>query len=201
MALDCHLVIFARLPYLGSGKRRLAKGIGALEALRFQRAMLRIALRRLAGDRRWITWLAMTPQPPCPPPGRVRLVSQGGGSLGERMERVARALPPGPVVIVGSDIPGISAVEVGKAFDLLGHHDAVFGPAPDGGYWLIGLRRRLRFLAPFDGVRWSSEHALADTLHNLRRQRVGFVATLDDVDDAADLERHRATLRSFAGRG
>jgi glycosyltransferase A (GT-A) superfamily protein (DUF2064 family) len=63
----------------------------------------------------------------------------------------------------------------------------VLGPASDGGYWLVGLKRRPHVLRPFGGVRWSGPHALADTLRNLARWRVGFAATLADVDDAAGL--------------
>lgn len=200
MALNCHLVVFARLPRLGTGKRRLAKGVGAVEALRFQRTMLGITLRRLAGDPRWITWLAMTPTPRRAKQGRVRTIFQGCGSLGDRMAAVARAMPPGPVVIVGSDIPGISAASVAAAFHLLGSRDAVFGPAVDGGYWLVGLRRRPRFFAPFIGVRWSSQYALKDTLANLSRYSVGFVETLEDVDDAIALKRHLPIMGTFARR-
>lgn len=200
MTLKCHLVVFARLPRLGAGKRRLAKGVGAVEALRFQRTMLGITLRRLSGDQRWITWLAMTPTPPRARHGRVRTIAQGCGSLGDRMAAVARAMPPGPVVIVGSDIPGISAASVAAAFRLLGSKDAVFGPAEDGGYWLVGLRRRPRFVAPFTGVRWSSQHALKDTLANLAGYSLGFVQTLEDVDDATALKRHLPTIGTFAHR-
>lgn len=200
MALTCHLVVFARLPRLGAGKRRLAKGVGAVEALRFQRTMLHMTLRRLAGDPRWITWLALTPMPERPMRGRFRTIPQGRGSLGDRMAAVAQRLPPGPVVIIGSDISGISTSSIAKAFHLLGSNDAVFGPAMDGGYWLVGLRRRPRFLDPFAKVRWSSEYALEDTMINLRKHSVAFVEVLEDIDDAAALKRHFATPRTFTGR-
>jgi glycosyltransferase A (GT-A) superfamily protein (DUF2064 family) len=62
----------------------------------------------------------------------------------------------------------------------------VFGRALDGGYWLVGMRRRPRVLQAFANVRWSSEHALLDTLAHLRHVAVAFVATLPDVDDAKD---------------
>ena len=83
-----------------------------------------------------------------------------------------------PSIIVGSDIPAIEAEHIAQAFRLLGRNDAVFGPAADGGYWLIGLKRMPKALAPFAGVRWSSPHALADTLANLKGKRVAFAATL-----------------------
>jgi glycosyltransferase A (GT-A) superfamily protein (DUF2064 family) len=107
------------------------------------------------------------------------------------MATVAQKLPPGPVVIIGSDIPGIAKSDIAHAFRELGARDAVFGPATDGGYWLVGLRRRPRFLDPFAHVRWSSEHALADTLADLAGKDVVLLRSLSDVDDGAALSRHR----------
>lgn len=190
--LQHHLVIFARQPRLGTGKKRLAGDIGVAAALQFQRAMLALTLRRLARDRRWTTWLAITPDRSTPWPADISRISQGGGDLGRRMARVARYLPPGPVVIVGCDIPDISAARIARAFRALGQHDAVFGPATDGGYWLVGLRRRPRFIDPFGEVRWSTRYALQDTLANLKGQSVRMVDTLADIDDGADLQARRA---------
>ena len=78
-------------------------------------------------------------------------------------------------------------------FRALGDHDAVFGPATDGGYWLVGLRRR-PFQPRLDGpVRWSTQHALADTVANFDpRVRVAMIETLADIDDGDDLARWRA---------
>ena len=76
---------------------------------------------------------------------------------------------------------------VADAFASLGRNDWVFGPASDGGYWLVGARRRPVLTDPFAKVRWSTDKALADTLAGLHGARIGFVAQLDDVDEAADL--------------
>lgn len=194
-----HLVIFARAPRLGTVKRRLAREAGALTALRFHRLTAARLLWRLAPDPRWTTWLALTPDRAADDPLGcwraplqrlpVRAVSQGGGDLGRRLARTFRRGPPGPVVVVGSDIPEIGRTDVAAAFDALGRADAAIGPADDGGYWLIGLRRRPRTVTPFDGVRWGGPHALADTVANLGRSglTVARLATLSDVDTAADL--------------
>ena len=188
-----HLVIMARAPRLGVVKRRLARDVGALAAWRFYRGNTAGLLRRLVPDRRWSSWLAVTPDTAARDPGGlwpgVAVRRQGPGDLGARMGRIFRNLPPGPVVIVGSDVPGITPARVAAAFRLLGAHDWVFGPAPDGGYWLVGARRRPALRLPFAGVRWSSEHALADTLANLKDARVGFLEELRDVDTGADLAR------------
>ena len=109
------------------------------------------------------------------------------------MQHLFRRLPPGPAIIVGSDIPAIKASDIARAFRLLGNEVAVFGRAPDGGYWLVGSRRSPRLLAPFANVRWSGPHALADTLRNLQGQRVVFAATLGDVDSEEDYHRLRGS--------
>jgi rSAM/selenodomain-associated transferase 1 len=190
MHLSRHLVVFARYPRLGTGKRRLAKDIGAVEALRFQRIMLSLILRRLGHDGRWTTWLAITPDRSGPWPRGFRALPQGQGDLGRRMASIAGRLPPGPVVIIGSDIPGIAAADIVAAFRALGSTDAVFGPATDGGYWLVGLRRRPHFIDPFANVRWSSQHALADTLANLADNEIAMLRPLLDIDDGASWHRH-----------
>ncbi len=188
-----HVVIMARAPRLGAVKRRLARDVGALAAWRFYRHGLAALARRLAGNGRWRCWLAVTPDRAArnPWPAAWRVIPQGPGDLGTRMGRVFQDLPPGPVVIVGSDIPDLGPRHVARAFALLGDHDWVFGPAGDGGYWLIGARRRPVRRAPFAGVRWSGPHALADTLANLPGARAAFLEELQDVDTGADLRRWR----------
>ena len=181
------LILFVREPRLGTGKKRLAREIGAVAALRFERLMLARSQRRLRRDRRWRLRLAVTPDRAVRRwPGAM---PQGQGDLGLRMRRVLTACGPGQRVLVGSDIPALTAAHIAEALQLLGRHDVVFGPARDGGFWLIGCRHR----APdFGKVRWSSAHALADTLANLqRRLSVGLAATLDDVDDGVAYQRLR----------
>jgi glycosyltransferase A (GT-A) superfamily protein (DUF2064 family) len=101
---------------------------------------------------------------------------------------MARALASvrGPAAIVGSDIPDLTAAHVRAAFGRLGEADFVFGPSRDGGYWLVGARAGALARGRFRNVRWSSAHALADSLAGLRK--VAFAATLDDVDEKADYE-------------
>ena len=190
-----HLVIFLRAPRLGRVKSRLAAGIGALAALRFYRRTSERLLRRMTRDRRWRCHLALTPDRNAvrARPWRIEADwrGQGGGDLGRRMARVFHRLPPGPAVIIGSDVPAITPAHIAGAFRALGGCEAVFGPAQDGGYWLVGLRRRPRLpRGLFRGVRWSSEHALADTLAGLPRSlSVAMLETLEDIDDAGAYRR------------
>jgi glycosyltransferase A (GT-A) superfamily protein (DUF2064 family) len=184
-----HLVIFARRPAYGVGKRRLAAEIGDLAAWRFQRFTLAALLRELAADHRWTTWLAVTPDRPTGWVRDARVIAQGQGDLGRRLIELMRRLPAGAVVVVGSDSPQVTRQDVATAFHRLGPCDAAFGPAVDGGFWLVGVSRRGRRRPPFRAVRWSTAHALADTLDNLRGRPVGFLRCLEDVDDAASLRR------------
>lgn len=185
------LIVMARAPRYGVGKRRLAAGAGELAAWRFQRLNLLRLLQRLARDPRWQLIVAVTPDGGQLPreAGRIVRQPQGQGDLGARMGRALARAPDGPTILIGADIPGIRPAEVARAFRLLGANDWVFGPAEDGGYWLIGARRRPRLRLPFAGVRWSHRQTLADTLANLTGQRVAFVARLTDVDEVVDLER------------
>jgi rSAM/selenodomain-associated transferase 1 len=179
-------IVFARAPRLGTVKRRLAHGIGDRAALRFHRATLFRLLRALAADRRFDTVLALTPDAArlrLPP--RVRRIGQGRGDLGRRMDRAFRRFPHARAAIVGADIPAAGAADLAAAFRALGGADAVFGPAHDGGYWLVGLGPR-RPARPFAGVRWSTAHALADTLENFRARRIAMLHPLSDVDSAAE---------------
>jgi len=177
----------AKMPVAGGAKTRLAREIGVAAATRFARQATAALLQRVAHDRRWHTILAVSPDAGlasrCWPRGVAR-IGQGRGDLGRRMQRIMERMPPGPVVIVGTDVPGIQPAHIAEAFRRLGRHDAVFGPATDGGYWLVGLKRRPRLLHAFANVRWSSRHARADTLANLAGRSVAFVTTLADVDDA-----------------
>jgi rSAM/selenodomain-associated transferase 1 len=184
----------AKGPLAGRVKRRLAASIGVVSAARFYRTCLAHTLIRLGRDPRWRLVLAVSPDSdvsaPFWPRG-IERVPQGSDDLGVKMQRLFRRLPPGPAIIVGSDIPAISPSDIARAFRLLGNKDAVLGRAPDGGYWLVGLRRAPRVLSPFANVRWSSPHALADTLRNLQGHRVAFAATLSDVDSEEDYRRLR----------
>lgn len=187
MMPERHLIIFARYPVAGAGKRRLAAGVGPAQAVRFQRVRLANLVRSLAADTRWRTWIATTPVRSGPWPTQCGNIEQGGGDLGERMGRVFSRLPRGPAVLIGTDIPGVRPARIAAAFAMLEGRDAVFGPTDDGGFWLVGLSRRSRQVIPFDGVRWSTRHALDDSVANLAGHRVGFVDRLRDVDDAATL--------------
>ncbi|RVU37829.1 glycosyltransferase [Hwanghaeella grinnelliae] len=183
------LLIFAKEPRLGRVKSRLARDIGATAALHFYRGNLTRLHRQLSVHSRWRVIWCLAPDRAVHArrawPRGVKRQAQGRGDLGQRMARALNDAPPGPVLLIGSDIPAIDAASMQQAISLLGRKDAVFGPAEDGGYWLVGFRRiRPVPYGLFRGVRWSGPFALGDTIATLPAgARVGFAAVLPDVDD------------------
>lgn len=190
-----------RAPQVGAVKSRLAKDIGALAAWKFYRDAARSLLHRVRDDRAWQTVLAVTPahfvaSPMWP--RDLRCIDQGRGDIGVRMARPFVELPPGPVVLIGSDIPDVGRGHIVKAFTALDRDEVVFGPAQDGGFWLVGMRRRPRpprqlVKTMFINVRWSTPSALDDVAENIgTRARFTTTDLLHDVDTGKDLQRWRA---------
>lgn len=192
-----HLLIFARHPVLGQGKTRLAHTIGPEAALHVYHELLAHTRAAAAGVAATKTlWLAGEPaaenafarwpgyqQRPQPP-----------GDLGQRMHAAfAEAFAAGApaAVAIGTDCPELTAAHLTAAFRHLATHDAVVGPALDGGYYLLGTRA----LVPdfFQNKPWSTATVLADTLADAARLglRVAHLASLADVDTAEDLAAWR----------
>ena len=100
-----------------------------------------------------------------------------------------------PAVVIGSDIPDITADHVMAAFAALGRRPFVLGPARDGGYWLIGARHPARLREDvLDGVRWSAPATMQDTIDRLIEVAV-LPFVLDDVDDGGAYRRMSARKR------
>ncbi|MCO4823501.1 MAG: TIGR04282 family arsenosugar biosynthesis glycosyltransferase [Amylibacter sp.] len=190
------LYIMVKEPHPGRVKTRLGRDLGHTRAAWWFRHQTKKLILRLSRDRRWQTVLAVSPdvegvESRVWPPSVIRQ-PQGAGDLGDRMARIFRSAPACPVVIVGADIPDISPVLIAKAFRALGNHDAVVGPAPDGGFWIIGLKNMRAVPSKlFENVRWSSEFALQDTLETLGALSVAKIDSLQDIDTLEDLNRLR----------
>jgi rSAM/selenodomain-associated transferase 1 len=184
-----HLIIFAKSPRLGRVKRRLAADIGAVEALRFYRHNLASTVRKLGYDPRWQCWLFVD-RGLGRWPEAIRRRFQVRKDLGARMENALRTLPAGAVVLIGSDIPCVSPNDIWKAFTGLRKSGVIFGPAEDGGFWLVGLANRRTAPGLFRNVRWSTESTLADCIGNLDQIPL-FVSTKSDVDNGSAFFRWR----------
>ncbi|MDB4951066.1 MAG: hypothetical protein JWM27_3715 [Gemmatimonadetes bacterium] len=190
------MLVFVRAPVRGAVKTRLAAAIGPDAALR--------VYRRLAEH-------AVAAALPLAPAARVHVHytphdardavaawlgadaeyhPQAGGDLGDRLRAAfehAFAAGAGRVVVIGSDLPDLTADHLRRAFRLLVDAPAVLGPARDGGYWLLGLRRPVPEV--FDGIPWSTGEVFARTAERLHAAGMepALLDELADVDEAADL--------------
>ncbi len=183
------VVMMVKRPVCGNVKSRLAADIGEVAATSAYRTMMLNTIRALANDTRWRFVLAVAPDKAVFEPlwpANIALIGQGGGNLGDRMQRIMNTMPPGKVVIIGSDVAAMRSVHIARAFKKLGKADAVFSPVSDGGYSLVGLKRAPRIPGIFDNVRWSSAHTLKDTLRNLSSMKTGYIEAVNDIDTGAD---------------
>lgn len=195
--MTARVVLFAKQPVAGRVKSRLAKGLGTARATGFYRNTTRIICHRLSRDPRWQLVLARTPDhwlpgPPVFPPG-LRSTPQGPGDIGDRMARLARRFSDGPVILVGSDIPTLQAGHITSALRCLKSADIVFGPATDGGFWLVGYSARAARHARFGKIAWSTGTVLKDCLAGLGTTRVSLLPPQSDIDDVGDYRAWRTS--------
>lgn len=200
------VIMMARWPGIGQGKTRLAASTSPARAANIQRHSLAALIARLGHDQRWDFALALTPTTAWRRARRhrlyrkIRLIDQGRGDLGARMTglfREHRQHRRRPVIIIGSDTPAIAPTDILAAHRALRRHAIVFGPAEDGGYWLLGwsgarLSHHPHGFPPLAPVRWSTDQARADTVQALARftQKTGQVFLLRsriDIDDSTAL--------------
>jgi rSAM/selenodomain-associated transferase 1 len=194
------LALFAREPVLGSVKSRLAASIGDTAALQAHRTLVEDALARLADGVGWHLelWVAGDPEHPdvvrwCSR-YRVHARAQVGDNLGDRMRlTLTDMLHRGSkAVLMGCDCPTIDAGYVAAAFAALDRSDLVLGPAADGGYGLIGVRREVPDV--FSNVRWGRADVLAATLARAAALDVEttLLEEVWDVDDLTGWKRYQA---------
>ncbi len=182
-------MIMLKAPVAGRVKTRLGREIGMTAAAWWFRHQSAALIRRLQSPR-WETWLAVAPDTALHSrfwPAHLPRMAQGRGDLGARMARILRA-SKGPVVLIGGDIPAVQPAHISAAFTKLGRHDILFGPATDGGFWLVGKRGNVRH-GLFQNVPWSCATTLQAARASAGGLRIGLAATLSDVDTATDLRR------------
>lgn len=191
------VLVFVRAPRAGTVKTRLAAAIGAEAALTVYRRLAEHTVREAAALSAEGVEVRVH-HTPADAGGEVRgwlgagpvYLPQAEGDLGVRMRNAfARAFDEGArqVVIVGSDLPALSAELLRRAFRLLDSRPAVLGPARDGGYYLLGLTRLVDGI--FDAIAWSTPGVLAATLARLKAAGVesALLEGLSDVDEVEDL--------------
>jgi rSAM/selenodomain-associated transferase 1 len=197
MSRWCSLIVMAKAPVPGYAKTRLIPALGADRAAMLAKRLLDGAVGHALEAQVGSVELCCAPDQRHPAFSAlaatcgIQLQNQCAGDLGARMldafERASRSTAP--MLMTGTDAPALDAPMIrcaARAFDD-NHVDAVFVPALDGGYALIGLRRAVASL--FDNMAWSTADVMADTrvrlaLAGLRHVELPPVA---DIDDAADL--------------
>ncbi|MBI2390851.1 MAG: TIGR04282 family arsenosugar biosynthesis glycosyltransferase [Deltaproteobacteria bacterium] len=190
--------VFAKPPVIGAAKTRLSPQIGALAAARLAQAFFEdtwATVRALSWARPILATTTRDATAFGLPPD-VELWDQGSGDLGARMERIlARAVAEaGRAIVLGADLPGLPGHHLEVARMALANHDAVLGPADDGGFYLLGLARVPPGLLA--DLPWSSSETLHRTEQRLRS--AGLTTTRApywfDVDEPRDLVRLRSLL-------
>jgi rSAM/selenodomain-associated transferase 1 len=200
--LNHHLIIYAKRPLPGYAKTRLGKGIGMENAAGFYARLLYGYLMDLLCGRLENATIELSVASLADVPffadafPELVVRPQGEGNLGQRMKasfKQAFEQGAGPVVLTGSDIPGLDSKLVRTAFTELEAAPLILGPANDGGYYLIGMREPHAFL--FEGIAWSTERVLAQTTALARAQglEIAYLPQLFDVDNVSEYEHWRAT--------
>jgi len=208
------LLVFAKLPEPGKVKTRLIPALGKDGACSLYQAFLKdsiIQYTRLALEVGYTPYLFVTPseavsffENSCDTltseigtnnAWQVRLQSQG--DLGARMKDAFAGLfaqNHDACWIIGTDHPTLPDAYVVDAFRYLDQYDAVIGPADDGGYYGLGLQRRMDFL--FEDIPWSTEQVLSTTKLRMQNNRVNYypIKPWYDVDEPADMYRLKRDL-------
>lgn len=187
-----YLLIFARNPELGKVKSRLAKSIGPKNALKIYLQLLdktkEIALK--VNCFRVVFYSDFVDFHDIFDPTYFYKDQQYGEGLGERMNNaMTSSFEEGAdkVIIIGSDCYELRSSLIQEAFELLNDKDLVLGPAEDGGYYLIGMKKPLT--AIFENKEWGNSDVLLDTLLTIKEKGLTFhlLETLNDVDTIEDL--------------
>jgi rSAM/selenodomain-associated transferase 1 len=211
------LMIFAKFPEPGRVKTRLARELGNETAAEIYVKLVERVVENVGqqGDRaagRWEIWVVFDPADreaevrewlePLFPRAVVGFLAQGAGDLGARLAGAfGAAFRTGfeKVIAIGTDCVELGAAEITEGFQLLEGVDVVFGPAADGGYYLVGLSEERGEL--FAGIPWSSARALEASLGVTEREGWSHatLAVLSDVDEVAQWEALRAGDARWGG--
>jgi hypothetical protein len=192
------IAVFARAPVPGAAKTRLIPALGAAGAADLHRLMVRRTLATAcAATLGPVTlWRAADPQhaffAECARDFHVALADQCDGDLGARMgDAFAQAC--GPLLLIGTDCPMLTPDHLVACAAALSVNDAVFLPAEDGGYALVGARRRIAGI--FEHMPWGTAAVMAETRARLARLGLRWAepAIVWDVDEPADLARLKAS--------
>lgn len=188
---DTLLLIFTRNPELGKCKTRLAKTIGDENALAVYKILLQHTVnttKNLICDKA-VYYSVQVRENDLWDATIYQKHQQYGEDLGERMRNAfKKGFEAGyqHVLIVGSDLYDLRAEHIEKAIGLLNTNDIVIGPALDGGYYLLGMKKLHEKV--FTNKDWGTETVRKDTLSDLKNNKVSLLETLNDIDVFEDIK-------------
>jgi uncharacterized protein len=189
------LVLMAKAPVPGRVKTRLCPPLSPVQAAALALAALEDTLAAAAGCGAERRVMALDGEPgPWLPPG-IGVMPQAGGALGERMAAAFAAVEP-PALMIGMDAPQLTVALLDAGLAALARHDAALGPAEDGGYWAIGLRRPVPGV--FDGVPMGGPGTAAAQRRRLEQLGLS-VAGLPPLRDVDTIEDARAVAATAPG--
>ena len=189
------LLIFTRNPELGKAKTRLAKTVGdetALEIYKFLLQKTQSITKKIAADKA-VYYSVKVRENDIWDATIYQKHQQKGGNLGIRMHNAFQeSFNTGyqKVLIIGSDLYDLTPKIIEEAFIQLDKHDVVLGPALDGGYYLLGMKKLHEQI--FKNKKWGTETVRKDTLKDLQDKKVFLLETLNDVDVYEDIKDHLA---------
>ncbi|EAS20291.1 conserved hypothetical protein [Flavobacteria bacterium BBFL7] len=185
------LIIFTRNPELGKGKRRLAATVGdqaAFEIYKFLLSHTREITKSVNAQPQ--VWYSEKLHQNDDWDNEVyQKYVQQGEDLGVRMQQAFDTAfkTHDKVVIIGSDMHDLTTQDLDKAFELLDSHDAVMGPAIDGGYYLLGFKQQVPANV-FSNKEWGTETVQAETLKDLKNLNYTLLEPRNDVDFYEDIK-------------
>jgi len=184
------LIVFVKNAILGTAKTRLAKTIGNDAAFEVYKYLMQITEEATLGVKDCDVHIYFSSEKDPTRWNGFQQYVQKGTDLGERMLGAFKTgfeLGYEQIVGVGSDLPDLTSEIIEKGLAELNSNETVFGPAEDGGYYLIGMRSMIDCI--FEDKPWSTESLLDVTLDELKSKghSVGIIQTLNDVDTEEDL--------------
>jgi hypothetical protein len=192
------LLIFTRNPEKGKVKKRLAQTIGDEAALKVYNYLLQhtVNITRPLPVEKWVYYSEALPENDIWNKKFFRKKLQQGQDLGQRMEQAfSEAFKAGfkKVVIIGSDLFDIEEADLKMAFLTLDDHEYVVGPAQDGGYFLLGMKKPTPQL--FRNKDWSTSRVLDQTLSDLEQEKLKLLPVRNDIDTFEDMRSHPELMK------
>tara|TARA_B100000579_G_scaffold359920_1_gene316922 strand:- start:1161 stop:1883 length:723 start_codon:yes stop_codon:yes gene_type:complete len=204
------IVLMTRWHAIYRCKSRLSKEIGSFKAAKIQEKLTNhtvkvtkeIEKKGLANIKIAIDGIGIKAATKWARINKIKTVTtQGAGNLGTKMKRQFLKTHAeksnshqiqNPIILIGTDLPSISHLDLIQAIQILNHKDMVLGPSNDGGYWLIGLSNKLLnplCIWPFAGIRWGTDEVLEKTIQLAYLNQIDYqlLQTKNDLDNIIDL--------------